>query len=314
MALLDIHNLSIHARGVPIVQGLNLQMDDGEIVCLVGESGSGKSVTALSIARLLPEPPIEFAQGEIRIQGQNVLSMSKREIRKVRGSLVNYIFQEPGAALNPVYTIGSQIKESLAMKSASLANNAEVVKRLASVGIADPESRANQYPHEFSGGMLQRVMIAMALATQPRLLVADEPTTALDVTLQAQILELLQELRFKRNLAILMITHNLGIVEEFADRVAVMYAGQIVETGPTAAIFSNPRHPYTRALIDSSPTLHGESERMVDIPGSPPSPGSWPSGCRFHPRCSIAKAGCQSTVPGLVERAPGHSGRCPHMV
>jgi peptide/nickel transport system ATP-binding protein len=314
MALLDIHNLSIHARGVPIVQGLNLQMDDGEIVCLVGESGSGKSVTALSIARLLPEPPIEFAQGEIRIQGQNVLSMSKREIRKVRGSLVNYIFQEPGAALNPVYTIGSQIKESLAMKSASLANNAEVVKRLASVGIADPESRANQYPHEFSGGMLQRVMIAMALATQPRLLVADEPTTALDVTLQAQILELLQELRFKRNLAILMITHNLGIVEEFADRVAVMYAGQIVETGPTAAIFSNPRHPYTRALIDSSPTLHGESERMVDIPGSPPSPGSWPSGCRFHPRCSIAKQSCQSTVPGLVERAPGHSGRCPHMV
>ena len=314
MALLDIHNLSIHARGVPIVQGLNLQMDDGEIVCLVGESGSGKSVTALSIARLLPEPPIEFAQGEIRIQGQNVLSMSKREIRKVRGSLVNYIFQEPGAALNPVYTIGSQIKESLAMKSASLANNAEVVKRLASVGIADPESRANQYPHEFSGGMLQRVMIAMALATQPRLLVADEPTTALDVTLQAQILELLQELRFKRNLAILMITHNLGIVEEFADRVAVMYAGQIVETGPTAAIFSNPRHPYTRALIDSSPTLHGESERMVDIPGSPPSPGSWPSGCRFHPRCSIAKQSCQSTVPGLVERAPGHSGRCPYMI
>ena len=228
MALLDIHNLSIHARGVAIVQGLNLQMDDGEIVCLVGESGSGKSVTALSIARLLPEPPIEFAQGEIRIQGQNVLSMSKREIRKVRGSLVNYIFQEPGAALNPVYTIGSQIKESLAMKSASLANNAEVVKRLASVGIANPESRANQYPHEFSGGMLQRVMIAMALATQPRLLVADEPTTALDVTLQAQILELLQELRFKRNLAILMITHNLGIVEESADRVAVMYAGQIV--------------------------------------------------------------------------------------
>ena len=314
MALLDIHNLSIHARGVPIVQGLNLQMDDGEIVCLVGESGSGKSVTALSIARLLPEPPIEFAQGEIRIQGQNVLSMSKREIRKVRGSLVNYIFQEPGAALNPVYTIGSQIKESLAMKSASLANNAEVVKRLASVGIADPESRANQYPHEFSGGMLQRVMIAMALATQPRLLVADEPTTALDVTLQAQILELLQELRFKRNLAILMITHNLGIVEEFADRVAVMYAGQIVETGPTAAIFSNPRHPYTRALIDSSPTLHGESERMVDIPGSPPSPGSWPAGCRFHPRCSIAKESCQSTVPGLVERAPGHLGRCPYMV
>lgn len=313
MALLDIHNLSIHARGVPIVQGLNLQMDDGEIVCLVGESGSGKSVTALSIARLLPEPPIEFAQGEIRIQGQNVLSMSKREIRKVRGSLVNYIFQEPGAALNPVYTIGSQIKESLSMKSASLANNAEVVKRLASVGIADPESRANQYPHEFSGGMLQRVMIAMALATQPRLLVADEPTTALDVTLQAQILELLQELRFKRNLAILMITHNLGIVEEFADRVAVMYAGQIVETGPTSAIFSNPRHPYTRALIDSSPTLHGESERMVDIPGSPPSPGSWPSGCRFHPRCSIAKESCQSTIPGLVERAPGHSGRCPHM-
>lgn len=313
MALLDIHNLSIHARGVPIVQGLNLQMDDGEIVCLVGESGSGKSVTALSIARLLPEPPIEFAQGEIRIQGQNVLSMSKREIRKVRGSLVNYIFQEPGAALNPVYTIGSQIKESLSMKSASLANNAEVVKRLASVGIADPESRANQYPHEFSGGMLQRVMIAMALATQPRLLVADEPTTALDVTLQAQILELLQELRFKRNLAILMITHNLGIVEEFADRVAVMYAGQIVETGPTSAIFSNPRHPYTRALIDSSPTLHGESERMVDIPGSPPSPGSWPSGCRFHPRCLIAKESCQSTIPGLVERAPGHSGRCPHM-
>lgn len=312
MPLLEIHNLTVQVRNTPIIQNLSFQIEDGEIVCLVGESGSGKSVTGLSIARLLPEPPLRFVQGEIRVQGQNVLTMSKRDLRNVRGSMVNYIFQEPGAALNPVFTIGSQIKEALSLKSPSLANEAEVIKRLKSVGIAEAESRAQQYPHEFSGGMLQRVMIAMALATQPRLLVADEPTTALDVTLQAQILELLSDLRSKRNLAILMITHNLGIVEEFADRVAVMYAGQIVESGPTSALFKKPRHPYTRALIDSAPSLKTETGRMIDIPGSPPSPGEWPPGCRFQPRCPVALKECATTPMGLTEHAPGHLSRCPY--
>src|SRR5437867_3851845 len=255
MPLLEIKDLQLDFGHGPnalrAVDGVSLSLDPGETFCLVGESGSGKSVTALSIARLVPSPPAYYAGGQVLLQGRDVLKMSSADLRNVRGGVVSYVFQEPGASLNPVFRIGGQIKEALTLHRPDCATNAEVIRLLKLVGIAAPESRMRNYPHEMSGGMQQRVMIAMALASQPKLLVADEPTTALDVTIQAQIIELLHDLKHRLGMAILLITHNLGIVGDLADRVAVMYAGQIVETARARDLLKRPLHPYTQALMQS---------------------------------------------------------------
>ncbi len=315
MPLLEIKNLQIEfgsgARAARAVDGVSLSLEAGKTLCLVGESGSGKSVTALSIARLLPSPPARYVGGEIRLEGRDVLKMSSRELRGIRGGIVSYVFQEPGASLNPVFRIGAQIKESLGYHRPSAATDAEVLRLLKLVGIPAPESRLRNYPHELSGGMQQRVMIAMALASQPKLLVADEPTTALDVTIQAQIIELLADLRQQLGMALLLITHNLGIVGDLADDVAVMYAGQIVEQGPAREILQRPLHPYSQALIQSVPRLEADVERLTAIPGTVPLPGSFPTGCRFHPRCSRAQASCSAQPPELDSVQTGRRVRCP---
>ena len=315
MPLLEIKNLQIEfgsgARAARAVDGVSLSVEAGKTLCLVGESGSGKSVTALSIAKLVPSPPARYVGGEILLEGRDVLKMSSRELRDIRGGLVSYVFQEPGASLNPVFRIGAQIKESLQLHRPAIATDAEVVRLLKLVGIPAPESRLRNYPHEMSGGMQQRVMIAMALASQPKLLVADEPTTALDVTIQAQIIELLGDLRKQLGMAVLLITHNLGIVGDLADDVAVMYAGQIVEHGPVREVLQRPLHPYTQALIQSVPDLEAEVERLTAIPGTVPLLGSFPGGCRFHPRCPKAQASCFTQAPELASVQSGRRVRCP---
>jgi peptide/nickel transport system ATP-binding protein/oligopeptide transport system ATP-binding protein len=293
------------------VDGVSLTIGTGETVCLVGESGCGKTVTALSIARLVPTPPANYVGGEILLNGRDVLKMSNGELRDIRGGVVSYVFQEPGASLNPVFRVGNQIKESLKLHKPEKATNEEVIRLLKLVGIPAPESRIKNYPFELSGGMQQRVVIAMALASEPKLLVADEPTTALDVTIQAQILELLHDLKQRLGMAILLITHNLGIVGDMADRVAVMYAGQIVELSPAKELLRRPLHPYTKALMNAVPKLAGGANRLSAIPGNVPRIGNFPPGCRFAPRCPIAKSECSEKIPELVEIEPGRFVRCP---
>ena len=315
MPLLEIKNLKVDfgrgAEALRAVDGVSLAIGAGETVCLVGESGCGKSVTALSIAQLVPTPPANYVGGEILLNGRDVLKMSNGELRGIRGGVVSYVFQEPGASLNPVFRIGNQIKESLKLHRPEKATDEEVIRLLKLVGIPAPESRIRNYPFEMSGGMQQRVMIAMALASEPKLLVADEPTTALDVTIQAQILELLHELKQRLGMAILLITHNLGIVGDMADRVAVMYAGQIVELSPAKELLRRPLHPYTKALINSVPKLAGGASRLSAIPGNVPRIGNFPPGCRFAPRCPIAKPECSNAIPELVEVEAGRWVRCP---
>ncbi len=337
MNLLEIKNLKMDfgtgADALRAVDGVSLTIGTGETVCLVGESGCGKSVTALSIARLVPAPPANYVGGEILLNSRDVLKMSNRELRSIRGGVVSYVFQEPGASLNPVFRIGGQIKESLKLhrplgapvsdparsgdanepgRRPALQNyDVEVIRLLKLVGIPAPESRIRNYPFEMSGGMQQRVMIAMALASEPKLLVADEPTTALDVTIQAQILELLHDLKQRLGMAILLITHNLGIVGDMADRVAVMYAGQIVELSPAKELLRRPLHPYTKALINSVPKLAGGASRLTAIPGNVPRIGNFPPGCRFAPRCPIAKSKCSEKNPELLEVETGRWVRCP---
>jgi peptide/nickel transport system ATP-binding protein len=314
MALLEIKNLKMdfgkNAEAVRAIDGVSLTINAGETVSLVGESGCGKSVTALSIGKLVPMPPANYVGGEILLNGQNVLKMSQRELQQIRGGVVSYIFQEPGAALNPVFRVGNQIKESLKLHRPEKANDAEVIRLLKLVGIPAPESRIRNYPFEMSGGMQQRVMIAMALASEPKLLIADEPTTALDVTIQAQILDLLGELKQRLGMAILLITHNLGIVGDMADRVAVMYAGQVVEMAPAKELLRRPLHPYTRALMNSVPKLHSDADRLSAIPGNVPRLGNFPPGCRFYARCPSAHPECEKTMPELVEVEPGRWARC----
>ncbi len=313
--LLEIRDLQVDFRvddtWARAVDGVSLTIAPGETLCLVGESGCGKSVTALSIARLLPTPPARYAGGQVLVEGRDTLAMSDQELRSVRGGTVSYIFQEPGASLNPVMRIRDQIKESLRLHRPERADDAEVVRLLKLVGIPAPESRMRDHPHQLSGGMQQRVMIAMALATEPQLLVADEPTTALDVTIQAQILELLLDLKRRTGMAILLITHNLGIVGDLADRVAVMYAGQVVELATAQELLRRPLHPYTRALMRSVPELGRAVPRLTAIPGTVPGSGRWPAGCRFAPRCPIAKPECSVKMPGLSEPEPGRQVRCP---
>ncbi len=313
--LLDIKNLSIELGHPPrvrrVVDGVSLTINRGETLCLVGESGCGKTITALSIARLLPSPPAAYPEGEIWLEGKEVLKMPPAELRSIRGKVVSYVFQEPAASLHPTQRIGNQIGESLEIHRSTRATHEEVIHLLDQVGIPAPETRIRHYPHQLSGGMQQRVMIAMALASQPRLLVADEPTTALDVTIQAQILELLRRLRQQLGMSILMITHNLEVAGELADRIAVMYAGQVVELGAARELLEHPSHPYTRGLLQSMPRLGTVKSRLTNLPGQVPSAGAFPAGCRFHPRCPLARKECSWSPPALDELHPRHWSRCP---
>lgn len=315
MSLLDIKNLSVEFRTddmiVRAVDGVNLSVDAGKTLCLVGESGSGKSATAMSIARLLPEPTARYTSGEILLDGLSMLNLKPAELRKARGRIVSYIFQEPTASLNPVRRVGDQIRETLRLHQPEAATPQEVVRLLEQVRIADAATRAHDYPFRLSGGMQQRVMLALALACKPKLLVADEPTTALDVTIQAQILELLASLQAELGLGILFITHNLPVVEDIADDVAVMYAGQIVETAPAAELFANPLHPYTRALLAAAPRLGAPVAELAAIPGTVPRAGASLPGCQFEPRCSARIPSCAQVRPELLELRPGHWVRCP---
>lgn len=314
MPLLEVKNLKLEfatpTGSVRALDGVGFQMERGESVCLVGESGSGKSITALSIARLVPSPPARVVEGQIFLEGHNVLTMSKKELRRFRGGVASYVFQEPGASLNPVFRVGRQIQEAMRLHRPDAASEYEVIRLLERVGIPAAEARFHDYPHQMSGGMQQRVMIAMAIAPRPKLLVADEPTTALDVTIQAQILELLREMKEQLGMSILLITHNLGIVREIADRVLVMYAGQIVESGPVEQVLRAPRHPYTRALLESVPALGSGVERLKAIGGSVPQLGGWPAGCRFHPRCPMRRPDCEEGVPPLFDAGPNRQARC----
>lgn len=316
MALLEIRNLTVtidtDGRSMPVVENLSLSIQAGEILALVGESGSGKTVSALSIARLLPSPPVRYPSGQIMLDGRDVLLLRDGALRQVRGKLVSYVFQEPAASLNPVLRVGAQIRESLRLHRPDAATRTEVVRLLNMVGIPEPEQRRHDYAHQLSGGMQQRVMMAMAIASHPKLLVADEPTTALDVTVQAQILDLLRQLCESIGTSILLITHNLGIVGEVADRIAVIYAGQVVETGPARNVLRRPYHPYTRALLNAVPKPGADLDRLTAIPGTVPHPNHVPSGCRFHPRCQFAQHDCtQGRVP-LLEAGPDRQVRCPY--
>jgi oligopeptide/dipeptide ABC transporter ATP-binding protein len=284
----------------------------GETLGVVGESGCGKSVTALSVMRLIPDPPGKIVQGSIRFDGRDLVTLPAEEMRKIRGNRIGMIFQEPMTSLNPVFTVGDQIIEAVVLhKGVSYEQGrARAVEMLRKVGIPSPESRVDDYPHQMSGGMRQRVMIAMALSCDPALLIADEPTTALDVTIQAQILELMRKLQDELGMSILLITHDLGVVAQNAQHVAVMYAGKVVEYSNTREVFGNPRHPYTVGLFRSIPKLGVRVERLDTIPGTVPSALEFPEGCRFHNRCPFATEKCTREEPALAEIAPGHTVAC----
>lgn len=296
---------------VPAVDGVDFEVAMGETLGIVGESGCGKSVTSLSVMRLIPSPPGKIVEGEIIFKGKNLVALSEEDMRKIRGNDISMIFQEPMTSLNPVYTIGDQISEVLRLHQGM--NKEEALKKsvemLSLVGIPSPEQRVHEYPHQLSGGMRQRVMIAMALACNPELLIADEPTTALDVTIQAQILELMKELKEKLGTAIMLITHDLGVIAEVAENVLVMYAGKVVEYADVKSIFKDPKHPYTKGLLNSIPKLNESREKLDTIEGVVPSPYNMPEGCRFHPRCKEAREICRCKAPELVEYQ-GHKVRC----
>jgi len=296
---------------VPAVDGVSFSIESGKTLGLVGESGCGKSVTSLSIMRLIP-PPGRIVGGKILFDGINLLDLPESEMRRIRGNKISMIFQEPMTSLNPVFTVGSQIAEAIQLHQGLDKNSAmeRAVEMMRLVGIPSPELRVKDYPHQLSGGMRQRVMIAMALACNPRLLIADEPTTALDVTIQAQILELIKELREKLGMSVLLITHNLGVVAETADNVAVMYAGRIVEYGTVRDIFKSPLHPYTWGLLQAIPRLDTDRERLLTIEGTVPDMLSLPSGCKFAPRCMFVQSRCEDSEPSLEEITPGHFSRC----
>lgn len=311
--LLDVRQLRVSFMTdegeVRAVDGVSFSIRRGETLALVGESGSGKSVTALSLARLVPTPPGVYKGGQVLLEGEDVLTMGRDKLRAIRGARISYVFQEPASSLNPVFRIGTQIKEVLQLHRPEAATDDEVVRLLRLVHIPEPTQRAREYPHQLSGGMQQRVMIAMALACHPSLLIADEPTTALDVTIQAQVLDLLKELKRSLGMSILLITHNLGIVGDLADQVCVMYAGRIVERAPAEELLQAPRHPYTRALLRSIPRLGTKKQRLETIPGSVPNAARLPSGCKFHPRCPVARPSCaQEPEPELTEDRV----RCPY--
>jgi len=297
---------------VAAVDNVSLSVARGQTLGIVGESGCGKSVLSLSVMGLVA-PPGRVAGGRVMFDGRDLLSLSAAEMRTVRGRRIGMIFQEPMTSLNPVFTVGEQITEAMRAHdrtASAAALRARAVAALGRVQIPAPERRFDEYPHQLSGGMRQRVMIAMALACEPDLLIADEPTTALDVTVQAQILDLLRELQQQSGMAIILITHNLGVVAEMADEIAVMYAGRVVERGPGAAIFDDPQHPYTLGLLGSIPRLEEDRERLLTIEGAVPAPFALPAGCRFRPRCVIAAEECERADPVLRELGPGHATAC----
>jgi len=311
--LLDVTDLSIRMDGAaePIVDRVSVSLDAGETLCIVGESGCGKSLTALALMGLLSTPPLRLAGGRADFQGADLFSMSPSGLRGLRGDGMAMIFQEPMTSLNPALRIGEQIAEAVrehrdVSAGAARTRALEMLKR---VRIPAPEKRLDEFPHQLSGGMRQRAMIAMALANDPALLIADEPTTALDVTIQAQILDLMRTLSSETGAALILITHDLGVVAEMADKVAVMYAGRIVESGSVADIFDDPQHPYTLGLMSSMPSLGGRSDRLVTIPGAVPAPSDMPTGCRFAARCPFAGPDCAAPPP-LARLAPGHEVAC----
>lgn len=299
---------------VKAVDGVSFDVGAGETFALVGESGCGKSVTAFSILRLLPIPPAKIESGSVELQGRDLLGLSEKQMRQVRGGRIGMVFQEPMTSLNPVYTCGNQIVEAIRLHRKLSARDARdlAAELLKKVGIAEPIRRLDAYPHQLSGGMRQRVMIAMALSCSPTLLIADEPTTALDVTIQAQILDLLNQLQADENLSILLITHDLAVVAQTARRVAVMYASKIVETADVRELFTQPLHPYTQGLLRSVPRLGETKDRLETIPGVVPNPLHFPAGCKFHPRCRVGcdKQRCQTREPPLREIAPGRRVAC----
>jgi oligopeptide/dipeptide ABC transporter ATP-binding protein len=296
------------------VDGISLKLSPGEVLGLVGESGSGKSLTMMSLLRLLP-PRARVVSGSAHFDGRDLLKLSPAELRNVRGKEIGVVFQDPMTSLNPVLSIGRQIAEAIKLHSPGWGwrrPEARATELLEMVEISNPRARARQYPHEFSGGMRQRVMVAMSIANQPKMIIADEPTTALDVTVQAHILDLLRRLQQRTNAGMILITHDLGVVAELADRVAVMYAGKIVEMGDVRSIFRQPRHPYTAGLLRSRPRILGHPGRLEPIPGQPPDLSRRPSGCLFHTRCVIGRARprCRDEAPELIEESDGHLSAC----
>jgi len=317
VALLEVNDLHTHFGTrdglVKAVDGVSFALEEGETLGIVGESGSGKSVTALSLMRLNPSPPAFHPAGEVLFGGQDLLRVPEKRMQRVRGNEIAMIFQDPMTSLNPVFTVGNQIAESVRIHQGVSKAEARrrAVQALKDVGIANPEGRAGEYPHQYSGGMRQRAMIAMALACNPKVLIADEPTTALDVTIQAQILELMAGLQERHGTAIVMITHDLGVVAQIADKVMVMYAGRAVEQGTADEAFYDPLMPYTWSLLRSIPRLDTASEvRLLPIKGSPPSLIRLPEGCNFSPRCPFVKDECREVDPPLEEKRPGHTAAC----
>lgn len=312
--LIKVNNLEIqYTSGKEVVCAVNnvsFHICESETLGLVGETGAGKTTIAKAIMSILPNPPAKVNGGEILFEGKDILKLHENEVRKIRGKTISMIFQDPMTALNPVFVVGDQIAEVIKTHEKVTKKQAakKAVEMLEMVGI--PGERYGEYPHQFSGGMKQRVVIAMALACNPKLLIADEPTTALDVTIQAQVLEMMQELKEKYKTAMIMITHDLGIVAEVCDKVAIVYAGEIVEIGTKEHIFDDAKHPYTRGLFNALPSLAENQERLQPIEGLMPNPADLPRGCKFHPRCPYATAECSERIPELIEIVPGHFSRC----
>ena len=316
MTLLDVQGLTtafMTGRGeITAIEEVSFSLKEGEILGIVGESGSGKSVTALTIMGLLPTPPARIAAGKVLFQGQELTKLSSRELQRIRGPGIAMIFQEPMTSLNPVFSIGDQIMETIkaheSLPAAALRKRA--IDMLDKVGIPSAARRLDDYPHQMSGGQRQRVMIAIALACNPKLLIADEPTTALDVTIQAQILDLLMDLRDEFRMAIMIITHNMGVIAETADRVLVMYAGRVIEEAPVARVFDHPIHPYTRGLLECVPSITEDRARLIAIPGTLPDPARRPPGCRYSVRCRYAQPSCSDALPPLILEEADHWAAC----
>ncbi|MCB0327170.1 MAG: ABC transporter ATP-binding protein [Bdellovibrionales bacterium] len=315
--ILSVDDLRIYFKMdtniVKAVDGLSFDLDEGEILGVVGESGSGKSVTCLGLMDLNPQPPAYYPSGKIEFRGTNIMKATKEQLRKIRGNEISMIFQDPMSSLNPFLTVETQLCEVLIEHEGMSSDQArkKSIEMLAKVGIPSPDQRIKQYPHQFSGGMRQRVMIAMALLCRPKLLIADEPTTALDVTIQAQILELMRELNREYGTSIILITHDLGVVAGMSERALVMYAGKIVERASTKDLFEKPQHPYTHALLKSIPKLTDVKGKSLDpIPGLPPDLSNLPTGCSFHPRCSRAVEKCKESYPEVVTLDPTHKASC----
>ena len=316
MNLLDVQGLTtafMTGRGeITAIEEVSFSLKEGEILGIVGESGSGKSVTALTIMGLLPTPPARIAAGKVMFQGKELTKLSSREMQRIRGPGIAMIFQEPMTSLNPVFSIGDQIMETIKahenLPAAALRKRA--IDMLDKVGIPSAARRLDDYPHQMSGGQRQRVMIAIALACNPKLLIADEPTTALDVTIQAQILDLLMDLRDEFRMAIMIITHNMGVIAETADRVLVMYAGRVIEEAPVARVFDHPIHPYTRGLLECVPSITEDRARLIAIPGTLPDPARRPPGCRYSVRCRYAQPSCSDALPPLILEEADHWAAC----